>query len=315
MLSPTVKTSDQSPLVHRIGSNGIELNVLELAPENKANATLVMHHGLRDSAYALLPIASMLSVHFHVLLPELRGHGQSDASDAYGVFDLVLDLHEVVSSLAGSRLALFGHSLGGHIVSKYAAIFPERVEAVAIIEGLGPPQRAHEANEVAEMQNLQFMILNRLRQQPRRSRSIHNMADALERLLHNNPRLERTKAAALVPHLLRSIEGGFEWAFDSRASSVFVGATRENDAKFWRNIKAPCLVISGRLSFEYWRAEMSDETFDGYFGENEMQQRINLFHDCEHHWFERSGHMVHYDEPGRLATVCLTFFCEKLSFL
>ena len=65
-------TSDLFPLVHRIDSNGIALNVLELAPENKATATLVMHHGLRDSAYALLPIASVLSEQFHVLLPELR---------------------------------------------------------------------------------------------------------------------------------------------------------------------------------------------------------------------------------------------------
>ena len=57
-------TSDLFPLVHRIDSNGITLNVLELAPENKATATLVMHHGLRDSAYALLPIASVLSEYF-----------------------------------------------------------------------------------------------------------------------------------------------------------------------------------------------------------------------------------------------------------
>ena len=220
-------TSDLFPLVHRIDSNGIALNVLELAPENKATATLVMHHGLRDSAYALLPIASVLSEHFHVLLPELRGHGQSDTSDAYGVFDFVLDVHEVISTLAGDRLALLGHSLGGHIVSKYAAIFPERVEAVAVIEGLGPPHRAHETNEAAEMQVLQFMILNRLRQQPRRSRPIRNEADALERLLRKNPRLERNQAADLVPHLLRPIAGGFEWAFDSRASSVFVGASRK----------------------------------------------------------------------------------------
>ena len=163
-------TSNPLPLVHRVESNGLRLSVLELAPENKATATVVMHHGLRDSAHALLPVATRLSRHFHVLMPELRGHGQSSACDAYGVFDFVLDLHEVISALAGERLALWGHSLGGHIVSKYAAIFPERIEAVAIIEGLGPPHRAHESDEAAEMQVLQFMILNRLRQQPRRSR-------------------------------------------------------------------------------------------------------------------------------------------------
>ena len=107
----------QAQQVHQVVSNGIELSVLELAAHHKNRATLVMQHGLRDSAYALLPVARQLSKHFHVLLPELRGHGRSDPSNAYGVYDFVLDLKEVTSALAGERIALFGHSLGGHIVS------------------------------------------------------------------------------------------------------------------------------------------------------------------------------------------------------
>ena len=67
------------------------------------------------------------------------------------------------------------------------------------------------------------------------------------------------------------------------------------------------------LSHEYWGAEMGNDTFDGRFAENEMQWRIDLFNHYEHHWFENSGHMVHYDDPGRLAHVCLAFFTEKLS--
>ena len=298
--------------VHRVVSNGISLNVLELAPRHRSRTTVVMQHGLRDSAHALLPIARQLSEHFHVLLPELRGHGRSDRSDAYGVYDFVLDLKEVASALAGQRGALFGHSLGGHIVSKYAAIFPEQIEAVAIIEGLGPPHRAHESNEAAEMQVLQFMIMNRLRHQERRTRPIKNQADAINRLLRNNPRLNADRAQELIPHLLMQTDDGLAWAFDSRANSVFVGASRANDAKFWRNIQAPTCVVSGTLSFEYWGAEMGDANFDGRFAENEMQQRIDLFQDCQHYWFDGSGHMVHYDEPDRLANLCTQFYREKL---
>ena len=299
--------------VHRVVSNGIGLNVLELAPHHRSRATVIMQHGLRDSAFALLPIARQLSEHFHVLLPELRGHGRSDHSDAYGVYDFVLDLKEVASSLSGQRIALFGHSLGGHIVSKYAAIFPESVEAVTIVEGLGPPHRAHESDEAAEMQVLQFMIMNRLRHQERRSRPIKNQTQALERLLRNNPRVDAVQAQELIPHLLTQTDEGLAWAFDSRANSVFVGASRANDAKFWRNIQAPTCVISGSLSFEYWGAEMGDANFDGRFAENEMQQRVDLFQDCEHHWFEQSGHMVHYDEPERLAGLCTQFYRTKLN--
>ena len=129
----------------------------------------MMHHVFRDSAPALLQVATVLKGHFHTLIPELRGHGQSNASDAFGVFDFAPDLHEVIKALAGERPALWGHSLGSHIVSKFAVIFPGLVRAVAIIEGLRPPRRANESDEAAEMQGLQFMILKRLRQQPWRS--------------------------------------------------------------------------------------------------------------------------------------------------
>ena len=125
-----------------VKSNGLTLSVLELGRKSSGNTTIVMHHGLRDSAHALLPTATQLSEHFHILVPELRGHGRSDRGDAYGAFDFVLDLHETIETLAGNRIALFGHSLGGHIVSKYAANFPEKVHALMIVEGLGPPHLA-----------------------------------------------------------------------------------------------------------------------------------------------------------------------------
>ena len=54
------------------------------------------------------------------------------------------------------------------------------------------------------MQVLQFMIMNRLRHQERRSRPIKNQADALERLLRNNPRLDAEQAQEL--ELLVSLE-------------------------------------------------------------------------------------------------------------
>lgn len=313
MQSPDRLNPQPQHIVHKVKSNGLTLSVLELGSKSPSDTTIVMHHGLRDSAYALLPIATQLSEHFHILLPELRGHGRSDRSDAYGAFDFVLDLHETIEALASNHIALFGHSLGGHIVSRYAAIFPEKVQAVMIVEGLGPPHRARQEDEAAEMQALQFMILQRLRQQESRSRRIVSEADALMRLIRNNPRLDQENAAQLIPHLLSNTESGLAWAFDSRANSVFVGASRANDAKYWRNIQAPTCIVSGSLAFEYWGAEMGKADFDGHFAEDEMLERLELFRDCEHHWFENSGHMVHYDEPDRLSALCRAFYRQKLS--
>jgi len=235
-----VITSTPLPLVQRVGSNGLRLSVLKLAPKNKAFATLVMHRRLRDSAHALLQVATVLSRHSHVPIPELRGHGQSNVIDAYGVFDFVLDLREAITALAGERRVPWRHSLGGHIVSKYATNFPNRVEVVAIIEGLGPPHRANQRDKGAKMYELQLIILKRPRLQLQRSRPIQNEAETAERLLRKNRRPDPAQAKDLVPHLLEPTVNGLGWALNSRASSVFVGASRDNDTKFWRNIHTPC---------------------------------------------------------------------------
>ena len=52
---------------------------------------------------------------------------------------------------------------------------------------------------------------------------------------------------------------------------------------------------------------MSQSGFTGHFAEGEMEARAAEFPNAEHHWFENSGHMVHYDEPERLAKLGLKF--------
>ena len=42
-----------------------------------------------------------------------------------------------------------------------------------------------------------------------------------------------------------------------------------------------------------------------------MEERVSVFQNAEHIWFENSGHMVHYDEPERLANLCIEFLEEK----
>ena len=56
--------------------------------------------------------------------------------------------------------------------------------------------------------------------------------------------------------------GGLEWAFCSRARGVFVGASRVEDTRFWRN--------------EYQGAAMCKNAFDGRFEENEMQHQLDV---------------------------------------
>jgi pimeloyl-ACP methyl ester carboxylesterase len=288
----------------------VRLNVLEIgSPEG---LPVVCIHGLRDSAHALTPIfeGAWQTPPYRVLLPELRGHGTSGPTSAYAMSNFILDVFDVLDQAGVNEVALFGHSLGGHIVTKLAAMWPERVRALIIVEGLGPPTRPQEGDERLEVQAYRRMLEQRA--QIRIPKPMPDLAEAARRLKRNNPRLDPAEAMRLAPHLTRNApEGrGLIWAFDTRAASVFVGNSHRENQKFWRQVQAPTCIISGDLAYEYWGREMSAESYTGKFAEGELMSRIHQFKHQEHHEFDQSGHMVHYDEPERLGQT-IKAFLEK----
>lgn len=300
---------EQEPVEHRVSGNGIELNILEVG--RPTDPCVVMLHGLRDTAWALLPVAAHLSgAHtpaYRVLITELRGHGASQRSDAYGMPNFLLDLYQTIQTLTPAGCALFGHSLGGHVVTKFAALFPELVKALLVVEGLGPPKRPHEGDDELEVAAYRDMLLSRAVPRPSSGKPIVDNADVAARLCRNNPRLTAAAAAHIAPHMVQQIDGKLRWAFDSRASSVFIGTSPADNVRFWRQVQAPTCIVSGTLSYQYWGREMPNPDFSGHFAEGEMEQRVQNFAQHEHHWFENSGHMVHYDEPDRLGALSRQF--------
>ncbi len=303
-----------NPSQHTVISANVHLNVLELG--DPQGPCLIMLHGLRDSAWSLLPVAERLLASseepgYRILIPELRGHGASDSSDAYALSNFVLDLHRVVQTLNAMPCTLFGHSLGGHIVTRYAAVFPELVARLIVVEGMGPPRMPHEDDPVLSMQRYRGALERQYdritSQQMTKARSIADLDDVIARLTRNNPRMHPSSVARLAPHMVRQSADGLTWAFDSNASAVFMDSNRAQDKLFWQQITAPVCVVTGVLSYQYWGKQMPAPGFTGQFAEGEMEARLKNFVTHEHHWFEHSGHMVHYDEPERLVQVCLEF--------
>ena len=154
------------------------------------------------------------------------------------------------------------------------------------------------------------MLLSRLKKKDRSSRPLKNVGEAASKLLHNNPQMQPQGASPIASHLVDDIDGDLHWAFDSSANSVFVGVNLQNNTNFWRQIKTPVCVISGRLSCEYRHKEMGSADFDGHFAEIELKQRSCALVTHEHHWLKHSGHMAHYDEPEKLTQICKNFFFD-----
>ena len=55
--------------------------------------------------------------------------------------DYVADLAEVVRLTARRKLSVCGHSMGGGIAAYYAGVFPERVQRLAVLEGVNAPEQ------------------------------------------------------------------------------------------------------------------------------------------------------------------------------
>ena len=266
--------------------------------------TLLFLHGLRDVAWALVPVAVPFADRYRIVLPDLRGHGGSDKPGAYSMEHFLIDLHRVITDHVQGPVWIIGHSLGGQIAARYAAVFPEQVVGLILLEGLGPPAFPAPADPDAWIRGYRERMLARFGEAAP-GRDLQTVDHAAGRLLANNPRLGREAALALATHATyRDDEGRLQWSFDPHAESVFVRPEAGEGERFWRLVQCPTLVISGDLAFEYWSRQFGNlPGFDGRYAPGEMAERAHLFPRGEHCAFQHSGHMVHYDEPQRLVAV------------
>src|SRR6185503_12386316 len=112
---------------------------LHYADWGNADAPLMLLvHGGRDHCRSWDLIARSLQPHFHVLAPDLRGHGDSDwaKGGSYALTEYVYDLSRLVRSKAAQQVTIVGHSMGGMVGLIYAGTFPEQVSALVVLDGV-----------------------------------------------------------------------------------------------------------------------------------------------------------------------------------
>ncbi len=96
---------------------------------------LVCLHGVTAHGRRFRKLAEeRLASRFHVLAPDLRGHGFSDWEPPWTIATYAHDALETLDA-AGVRHAPFvGHSLGGRLVLELAALDRERVERAVLLD-------------------------------------------------------------------------------------------------------------------------------------------------------------------------------------
>ncbi|UGB39869.1 alpha/beta fold hydrolase [Frateuria soli] len=107
--------------------------------EGGQGPTLVLLHGFAADKTIWLPLAEQLTPHFHVVIPDLPGWGDSSRNPdaSYGVQAQAQRLQAFLAALGLQRFVLVGHSMGGAIAGVYAAGHPQDVAALALVDAYG----------------------------------------------------------------------------------------------------------------------------------------------------------------------------------
>lgn len=110
------------------------LSVIDLWPE-AVEETIVFVHGYAGCAETWELQINRFAREYRVVVPDLRGHGQSDAPYTnYTMNELMDDLDNIVQTLKlPEKFILVGHSFGGSICVEYANRYPERLEKLVLI--------------------------------------------------------------------------------------------------------------------------------------------------------------------------------------
>ena len=100
---------------------------------------VVCVHGYTSSAQAFNALARRFQGSHHLLVPDVRGHGESawSPAGAYQYQDQVGDLRAFVDARGLARFTLIGTSMGGIIAMAYAAQYPDRLERL-VVNDIGP---------------------------------------------------------------------------------------------------------------------------------------------------------------------------------
>ncbi|MDF2367923.1 alpha/beta hydrolase [Sneathiella sp.] len=247
---------------------------------------LLLIHGGRDHCRNWDWVAEELRHDWHVIAPDLRGHGDSGWSTDgnYNVQSYVYDIAQLIHQKELSPVTIVSHSLGGSIALRYTGLYPENVRKIVAIEGLGSsPKMIKEAQAVPIAKRWRDWIDQKRAASARLHRRYDTFEDALARMKAENKHLSDEQALHLTTHAVNQNEDGtFSWKFDNYMRVWGPSDISQEDTQaLWSEITCPTMLCYGNDS---WASNPVD---DG---------RIKHFKNAIVKNYDKAGHWLHHDQ-------------------
>ncbi|MBM3358356.1 MAG: alpha/beta hydrolase [Betaproteobacteria bacterium] len=261
---------------------------------------LFLLHGWMDVSASFQFLVDAFAREWHVIAPDWRGFGQTAWAregywfpDYYPDLDTLLDIYE-----PDAPARLVGHSMGGVIACTYAGIRPARAARVVSLEGFG---LARTTPDQAPARVRKWM--DGLRKPPA-FRAYGSFDEVAARLRKDNPRLSGERAAFLAQHWAKRTDAG-DIVLRSdplhKLANPYLFRIEELIA-VWKQVTASVLWVYARQS-----------QGTGYLKDTPAQlaERTGAFRDYREAWIEDCGHMMHHEQPQRLAALIEDFLDQR----
>ena len=275
--------SAETPRERRFTAFGQTLAGLQWDGDDGDALPVLALHGWLDNAASFQPLAGYLGRPLVAL--DFAGHGHSDhrpPNQATHYVDHVRDVLAVADELGWERFILMGHSMGAGVACLFAGTFPERVERLVLIEGLGPPATA--AKDAPE--TLRKAINQMLTLGEKRKPVYQDPEQAVAARLPALGGLAESSARLLCERGLERVAKGWTWRTDARLHlTSSLRLTEEQVEGFVRAIVAPTLLLMGE---------------QGLGGDGRFDHRIDWLEDVIVGRLP-GRHHLHMDDPAPVA--------------
>lgn len=253
---------------------------------------LVFLHGVLGSHKVWADLAADLASEHHVIVPDLFGHGASDKHRGdYSLGAHAASVRDLLSALHVDQATIIGHSLGGGISLEFSYLFPDRLNALVLVDSGGLGREVNFLLRAPTLPGSEWVL------PVIASRWAQRQGNTLSRGL----RLVGVQGGPDVAQAWH----GFESLADGEARRAFLATIRSvvgpdgqrlSARELLPAIQVPTLLVWGER--------------DRMIPMSHAQAAVDLIPNARLVVFERAGHFPHLDQPERFAALIRGFTLE-----
>lgn len=249
---------------------------------------LVLLHGGGGYAEAFLKNLIPLSKNFHVYVPDMIGHGFTDAPEVdYKIPLFVEHLRDFLDAARIKQAHISGESLGGWVAAWMAIEHSERVRSVILNTTAG----IHDLNVpgVAKLKARSKELAANFTKENVKKRIewlFHNPADVTDEMVEVRFRIYAR------PGILKASESWFDWAFSEACEPYRL--IPENVKK----IKVPTLIL--------WTRQNPGTTWQ--MAEEKLHKQLP---ESQFVVMDNCGHWPQWEQPEEFNKILIEFFKSK----